>query len=86
MTDAHELRMLQSRMKYYGVTVTYFIGNEGAIEAACIIGAPGLREHIRDPLSAAEAMRRWIKEKDITTYYAHGVHYGQQFRNGRWRN
>lgn len=85
MTHLGELRDLQKNMAYRGAKVTYTVDEQGHIDGAFIVGAKGLREHLRDPLSAAEAMRQWLYEHYVNQQHPERTVLGQRFSNGRWR-
>lgn len=58
-THLQELRDLQRRANRRGIKVTYFIDSDGSIDQAYIVGHGG-REGLRDPLSAAEYLRKLL--------------------------
>jgi len=81
-----ELRRLQKDLHHHGVKVSYVIDETGTIACAFIVGKGVRKEYWDNPLSAAEYMRRILREKEITRDYGHSYpHKGQYFSNGRWR-
>ena len=86
MTYRKELEMLRERMHEHGAIVRFVIDTDGYIDGVFIVGAKGLREHFRDPLSAAEAMRAWLYDQDMMRDYPERVRLGQVCRNGIWAN
>ena len=83
--DRQELTELQARMHRQGVMVRYAINEQGYIDGACIIGAHGLKEQWRSPLSAAETMRTWLHERYMNRMHPERTRLGEQFSNERWR-
>ena len=86
MTDRRELENLRKDLAPHGIKVTFFIGEDGYIDAVFIIGE-GVRKGYWDSvLSAAEYMRRLLFERETTRMYGHlPQYYGKRFSNGRWR-